>query len=149
MNEESRPKAAPERSGGPETIVPVDPVIAPWLASDPCECREAQLLRLIASGELPVPMTVGFKTLAGIVQAAAIRKLRQISHAFAGEPYTGKDDGTDHWHRVAAASSHEDLVVLRSTYEKPPRTPAQLMAEARHSWAKVEREIAPRHREAS
>lgn len=134
--------SASKRSGGPALSLPVDGVIAPLLANEPCECREARILRMIASGELPLPMSGSFKTLAGIVQAAAIKKLRQVSHDISEG---GRGNGSS-W---ASGTSHAELERRRDYYDKPPRTAAQLMAQARHSWAKVEREIASRTREAS
>jgi hypothetical protein len=114
MTEENRPhEEGGTRSGGPGPILPVDPVIAPMLASEPCECREAVLLRMIASGELPVPQTVGFKTLAGIVRAATIQKLRQISNAMSCP------NDPDRWARASHRSSYEDLEQLRNTFEVP------------------------------
>lgn len=145
-DERARPQQQQEagkRSGGPATIVTVDPVIAPMLAHEPCECREAVLLRLIASGELPVPMTTSFKTLAGVVQAAAVKKLRAISHAMSCP------DDPDRWARASRRSSYEDLELLRQTYDRAPRTREQIRAEVAYSWAKVEREIASRLREAT
>lgn len=86
-HEETRPRgvgAGSEGLGGPSKVsLPIDPVIAPFLASEVCECREAQLLRMLADGTLPLPMTGSFRTLAGVVRAAAIRKLRAMSHDLA------------------------------------------------------------------
>ncbi len=125
---------APTRSGGPAPIVTDVPDIAPppWLGR--CECREATLLRMIASGELPLPMSGSFKTLAGIVKAAAIQKLRALSHDLA--------DAND-WTRPSTA--YAELERKRNTYPERPRTPAQIAAQVRHSWAKVERDIAAKH----
>lgn len=129
MEKENRPhEEGGTRSGGPSLSLPVDPVIAPLLANEQCECREARLLRLLASGELPMPMTVSFKTLGGVVQAAAIKKLRQVSHAMSCP------DDPDRWARASRRSSHEDLERIRSTYDRPPRTPEQIRAEVAYSW---------------
>lgn len=138
MKDESRPEAAPERSGGPGPMVLDTPDVAPppWLGR--CECREATLLRMIAAGELPLPMSGSFKTLAGIVKAAAIQKLRALSHDLA--------DAND-WSRPSTA--YAELERKRNTYDEKPRTAAQIAAQARHSWAKVERDIASRKGEAS
>lgn len=38
----------------------------------------------------------------GLIQRAAVARLRQVSHAIAGPPHTGKQDGSGHWHQVAA-----------------------------------------------
>lgn len=142
-NEKSRPsheEAAPIRPGGPAVSLPVDPVIAPLLAHWPCQCREAQLLRAIGTGELPLPDVTLWNTLNAWIQASAVARLRQLSHALAGEPYTGRDDGTDHWHRVAARQSDDELAELRNSYDRPPRTPAQIRAEVRHSWTRFGQE---------
>lgn len=143
MSDERRPKAPLARSGGPGASLPVDPVIAPLLAREPHDCPEAVLLRMIAAGKLPVPQTVAFKTLAGIVRAAAIRKLRDVSHAMSCP------DDPDRWARASRRSSHEDLERLRNTYDRAPRTPEQIRAEVTYSWRQFERGIASRHREAS
>lgn len=143
MTHESPLAGASGRSGGPGAILPVQTAFAPLPWNEDCECREATLLRMIASGELPLPMTGSFKTLAGVVRAAAIRKLRQVSHDVSEG---GRDGKGASW---ASGTSHATLTERRDHYDRPPRTAAQLMAEARHSWAKVERQIASRQREAS
>lgn len=139
-NERGRPveDGAAKWSGGPAPMVLDSPDVAPppWLGR--CECREATLLRMIAAGELPLPMSGSFKTLAGIVKAAAVQKLRQMSHAIA--------DSSD-WTRPVTA--YAELERKRNTYADRPRTAAQIRAEARHSWAKVERDIAATHGEVS
>lgn len=112
MNDRSRPKAAPEGSGGPQSIVAVDPVIAPFLASEVCECREATLLRMIASGELPLPGSGSFKTLASLVRASAIRKLRQMSHDLS----EGGKNGAS-W---ASGTSYAEIERRRSEVVIPP-----------------------------
>jgi hypothetical protein len=121
-------------SGGPAPMVLDVPDVAPppWLGR--CECREAVLLRMIAAGELPLPMSGSFRTLAGIVKAAAIQKLRALSHDLA--------DAND-WSRPS--TTYPELERRRSTYDQPARTAAQIRAQARHSWAVVERQISEQH----
>lgn len=141
MTKENRPhEEGGTRSGGPARILPVQTAFAPLPWREPCECDQAVLLRAIGTGELPLPDVALWRTLNDWIQSSAVARLRQVSHALAGEPYTGRDDGTDHWHRVAASSTHADLERLRATYDRPPRTPAQVQAEIRHSWARFERE---------
>lgn len=140
-HEKGRPveDGAAKRSGGPVGSLQVIPDYSPlWLAR--CDCREAELLRAIGAGELPLPDLRLWTTLNTWIQASAVARLRQASHALAGEPYTGRDDGTDHWHRVSRAPTHVELDQLRNDYDRPPRTVAQIAAEVKHSWTRFDRE---------
>lgn len=72
----------------------------PWL--EPHDCPESQLLRAIADNEIPLPGTPLWQVLNGLIERAAVARLRQVSHAIAGEPYDPRDSSTAHWHKVAA-----------------------------------------------
>lgn len=134
--QENRPHVeGGNRSGGPLPIVSVGTDIAPpWLRF--CECREATLLRAIGAGEVPTPQTPGFQTLTDLVHASAMRRIRQVSHAFAGSAYSDPDPerGSDHWHKAASGTSYEELERLRNSYDTPPRTPEQIRAQVAYSW---------------
>jgi len=86
--------------------------LAPWL-SRRCDCNEAQTLRAIGSGELPLPDVTLWATLNEWIQQSAVARLRQASHALSAED----DDG--HWTRVAQRSTYDELEAIRNTHEIP------------------------------
>jgi hypothetical protein len=115
----------PGRPGGPASRVAdtTDKFV-------PHDCIEAVIVWALLSGEIPTPNTPAFRALLDLAEALALRRLRAIAPVL---------EASNMWFSIGNRYAER-----HNTYDTPPRTAAQIMAQARHSWAKVEREIAAR-----
>lgn len=115
-DEETRPRgvgAGSSRPGGPGSI------LAFW--ADICDCSEATAWRMLCESEHIVDL------LANWSEWDRRRGQRDVSNAFSVPD-------REYWRLRAGAPTYTEIQRRRDHYDRPPRTAAQLLAEARWSW---------------
>lgn len=134
MNTHESPQrvGASERSGGPAAAPRVADTTDKFT---PCECVEAVIVWAILSGDAPPPNTPGWLALMDFVEAMVQRRLAAIRPVLVH---------SDMWDSARGPNRYDDLAQLRDTYDRPPKSAAQIRAEVKHSHARWEREIAAR-----
>jgi hypothetical protein len=130
MNEESRPEAALNGSGGPAAVTRVADTTDKYV---PHDCIESDLIWMLLAGTWAPPDTVAWRHVSFLVTALVQRKLVAIRPVLA---HAGM------WSEIP--NRYDDMERLRDTYELPPKTPEQIRAQVKYSHAKWEREIAAR-----